>query len=41
MEEMKRMAERQSPSLNFQELDQKISLLDKKLTRILEIIMSK
>ncbi|WP_273333415.1 hypothetical protein [Dictyoglomus turgidum] len=41
MEEIKKVTEKQSSTINLQELEQKINLLDKKLTRILEILMSK
>lgn len=41
LEEFKKVTEKQSTTLNIQEVEQKIALLDKKLTRILEILMSK
>jgi chromosome segregation ATPase len=41
LEEVKKVAEKQSTTLNLQDLDQKIALLDRKITRILEIIMSR
>lgn len=41
LEEVKKVTEKQSTGVNLQELEQKINLLDKKLTRILELLMSK
>jgi len=41
LEEVKKVTEKQGTGVNLQELEQKINLLDKKLTRILELLMSK
>jgi len=41
LEEVKKAAEKQNMNINIQDIEQKIALLDKKLTRILELLMSK
>lgn len=40
-EEIKKVTEKQGTGINVQDIEQKINLLDKKLTRILELLMSK